>query len=608
MTRADEFNSFYLSTSAQTLQVAFALSGDPQVARQSTIDAYRRAWRDWAKIHRNNPIAYVRTEAWKIISLNRGTHLLRRKNDGEDEEENDTELFAALNDMNSDDRRLIVLLTLGDIDLEEASNEVGVPAEEGIEQVTTALTSLESQFGQSIDVIESRLHELGARTAALDLPPADRVRSMARQGQRRNTVALVAVAVLAMVIGGISTTEGNAFARSTDMPTREKIGAESPDTVFNAHNLDKNNLLKVSQVKQLDPTARWKITATDTNPKATTPYATCPVKRFSDPDPLRVFVRTYETDAKSHERVAQAIEVSRSAAVAEKSYRRLVEWYSNCEHPRVQLVDAYTVKRPFGDFQILRLTSYRFPQRTFTVGFSHSGTATSTLVHEIDGATGPSINTFARTLNDSVARVCRDSGGTCTNSIRVLKSNPPATSTAAAFLGIVDLPPVASIDKVWAGTDPAKTTTNPAATPCDNATFNGNNITDSRSRLFLIPEATELPTQFGVAETVARFTSTKAAKDFIKKTSNTIDKCPKAKISASIDQSKDITATNVAATSWRIAFEVDKSNKVYYRTALVQRGADVAQVTFTSAGNFDMSHKSFEQLAIRAGQRLVYLK
>lgn len=604
MTRVDEFNSFYSATSAQTLQVAYALSGDRQVARQSTIDAYRRAWRDWAKIHRNNPIAYVRTEAWKIISLNLGTHLLRRKN----EDDSDTQLLTALSDMDSDDRRLIVLLTLGNIDLEEASNEVGIPAEEGIERVTNALTDIETRFGQSIDVIESRLHELSAITTTLDLPPAGRVRSMAKQGQRRNTLALVAVAVLAIIIGGLSTTEGDVFARNTDMPTREKIGAERTDAVLNANNIDTSNLLKVSQVKQLDPTARWKITATDTDTKATTPYATCPVKRFSDPDPLRVFVRTYETNAKNHERVAQAIEVSRSAAVAEKSYRRLVEWYSNCEHPRVQLVDAYTVKRPFGDFQILRLTSYRFPQRTFTVGFSHSGTVTSTLVHEIDASTGPSINTFARTLNDSAARVCSDSGGICTNSIEVLKANPPATSMAPEFLGTVDLPPVALIDKVWAGTDPIKTKRNPAATPCDNVAFTGTRIKSSRSRVFLIPEAAELPTQFGVAETVARFTSAKTAKDFIKKTSRKIDKCPKAKISASIDQNKEISAPDIAANSWRIAFEVDKSNKVYYRTALIRRGADVAQVTFTSAGNLDMSHKSFEQLAIRAGQRLVYLK
>lgn len=603
MTRVDEFNSFYSATSAKTLQVAYALSGDRQVARQSTIDAYRRAWRDWAKIHRNNPIAYVRTEAWKIISLNRGTHLLRRKS----EDESDAEILTALSDMDSDDRRLIVLLTLGDIDLEEASKEVGIPAEEGIERVTTALTDIETRFGQSIDVIEGRLHELSAVTATLDLPSAGRVRSMAKQGQRRNTVALVAVAVLAIIVGGLSTTEGDVFARNTDMPTREKIGAERPDAVLNANNINTSNLLKVSQVKKLDPTASWKIAATDTDPKATTPYATCPVKRFSDPDPLRVFVRTYETSGKNHERVAQAIEVSRSAAVAEKSYRRLVEWYSNCEHPRVQLVDAYTVKRPFGDFQILRLTSYRFPQRTFTVGFSHSGTVTSTLVHEIDAATGPNINTFARTLNDSVTRVCSDSGGICTNSIQVLKSNPPATSTAPEFLGIVDLPPVALIDKVWAGTDPVKPERNPAATPCDNATFTGTNIMSSRSRVFLIPEATELPTQFGVAETVARFDSAKAANDFITKISSKIEKCPKTKMSASIDQNKEISAPEIAAKSWRIAFEVDKTKKVYYRTALIRRGADVAQVTFTSAGSFDMSHNAFEQLAIRAGQRLVYL-
>ena len=68
------------------------------------------------------------------------------------------------------------------------------------------------------------------------------------------------------------------------------------------------------------------------------------------------------------------------------AYRRLVRWYSDCQHPRVQLVDSFTVQRPAGDFQILLLRSQSTPVRTFTVGFSHSGNVTSTLVHEVDGA------------------------------------------------------------------------------------------------------------------------------------------------------------------------------------------------------------------------------
>lgn len=603
MTRVDEFNSFYSATSGQVLQVAYAVSGNRQVAQESTVDAYRRAWRDWPKIRQHNPLGYVRNEAWKLTGLSRGTHPLRRKH----EEDSDTALLDALASLSGDDRRLIALMTLGDIDLEEASREVGLAAEEGIENVTTALTTLEQTLGQSIGEIERRMHNLSVITTKLPLPPAAAVRTLARRGRRRNTVALVAAALAFIVLGGFTITDGDSLARSTDLPAREKIGAERPDQTLMAQKLDASNLLTVSQVKTLDPARPWKVVNTDTDVNNTVPYATCPTKRFADADPLRVFVRTYETGALDHERVAQAIEVSRSDAVAAEAYKRLVGWYSDCEHPRVQLVDSYTVKRPFGDFQILRLRSYRFPERTFTVGFSHSGSVTSTLVHEVDSTKAPSINAFARTLNDSVSRLCVASGGTCTNSIEVTRSDPPATTLAPSFLGIVDLPPIAAVDKVWAGTS-LTDKTNPAATLCDKATFTGKSIAHASSRIFLIPEATELPTLFGVAETTARFDSTKAASNFVAKVGARVEKCPKANLSASLDQRKTIKTATTTGKVWRFGFDVGRKSKIYYRMALIRRGKDVAQVTFTSATKYDISRSEFEQLAVRAGQRLIYMK
>jgi hypothetical protein len=309
----------------------------------------------------------------------------------------------------------------------------------------------------------------------------------------------------------------------------------------------------------------------------------------------------------TNERVAQAIEVSRSTEEADDAFRRLVRWYSDCEHPRVQLVGSYVVKRPFGDFRILRLRSYRSPERTFTVGFSHSGTVASTVVHEVDGAVGPEIETFAQTLNDSVARVCKESGGRCTDDIEVLSANPPRTSQAPQFLGIVDLPPIADSDKVWAGVDSAARGTNPAMTQCDRATFKGKDVLRSQSRVFVIPEARELPREFGVAETVGQFRSVGAAKKFVTAITKRMKKCEDDSLSARVDQTMPVAGGEARGTVWRVGLEVTKKSRIYYRVALVRRGADVAQVTFTPAGRYDISQKVFSTLAARAGQRLVYV-
>lgn len=601
MTRVDEFNSFYSSTFSDAVQVTYAVCGDRQVAFEATVDAYRRAWRDWTKIRDHHPLGWVRNEAWKLTALSRGTHPLRRKH----EEDSDTQLLEALAELSVDDRRLIVLMTLGNTDLEEASREVGLPAEEGIESVTTALAKLESALRQGIDTIERRMHSLASATASLEVPPAATVRTAAKRGRQRNTVLLVAAAVVAILGGGLVATDGDALATSRALPDRQKIGAERPDVVLDSEKIDKDNLLSSAQVSTLDPESTWKVDGTDDNVDNTTPYATCPTKRYADPDPLKVFVRTFTATGVTQERVAQAIEVSRSDETATKTYERLVQWYSDCEHPRVQLVAAYTVQRPYGDFQILRLRSHRSPERTFTVGFSHSGTVTSTLVHEADGASGPSIRVFARTLNDSVTKVCKDSNGVCTDKIVVTRTDPPPTSDAPSFLGIVDLPPIRNVDKVWAGA-PVPAKTNPAATQCDQATFTGKDVTRAGARIYVLYQATTLPKQFGVAETVGHFSSPAKAKSFVSKVTKRLDGCSDKNLSARIDQHESFKNSSYSGDVWRVSVEVTKGTRAYYRMSLIRRGADVAQVTFTPAGKYDITQKTFEAMAVRAATRLKY--
>ncbi|WP_332643651.1 hypothetical protein [Aeromicrobium sp.] len=599
MTRVDEFNSFYTSTFSQALEVTYAVTGDRHVAFESTVDAYRRAWRDWSKIRAGNPLAYVRNEAWKLTGLSRGTHPLRRKH----EEDSDTQLLDALGEMNVTDRRLIVLMTLGNTDLEEASQEVNLPAEEGIESVTNALATLEAKLGQSIDEIERRMHGLGTATDAFEEPTPAKIRKAAKRGRQRNTVILVAASVALAIGGGFIVTEGDALDSRASLPYREKIGAERPDVVLDAENIDTGNLLTLTQVGQLDPRSVWSVENTDENIDNTTPYATCPVKRFADTDPLKVLVRTYTANGQDKERVAQAIEVSRSTKIADAAYRRLVRWYSDCQHPRVQLVDSYSVKRPAGDFQILLLRSHSTPVRTFTVGFSHSGNVTSTLVHEVDGTVGPRIGAFARTLNNAVSRLCADTGGNCTDEIAVTRTEPPRTSQDPAFLGIVDLPPIAQIDRVWVGVEAfSAAKVNPAATGCDRADFSA--IKTAKSKLFVIPQARELPKEFGVAETIGRFPSEKLAKEFVKTISDRVNECGVKNLTAKVDQRDSFRTGQYSGKTWRISLEVTKGQRIIFRGAIIRRGSDVAQVTFTPSGKFDVSSKVFKAVAARAGARL----
>lgn len=601
MTRVDEFDSFYRATVRSVLVATYAATTDRRVAQDATVDAYRRLWRTWSRQRGSNPLGFTRSEAWRQVALNRGTHPLRRRR----ERDSDLELLSALSDLDSDGRRLVVLMTIGDLDLDEAAHEVDVDDELALELASRSFTQLETRIGTTLDDVVARLRALREITDELEMPDPATIRIEARRKAARNTTVLLVATVAAILVGGLLAANGEPAARQETMPYREKIGAESPDIVLDSHNLGSNDLLSLDEVSRLRPSSSWQVEDTDNDITNTTPYATCPTRRFADPDPLKVFVRAYTSS--DDDRVAQSIEVSRSASASRAAYRDLVGFYANCEHPRVRLYDAYTVKRPFGDFQILRLQSFRDPSRFISVGFAQSGAVTSTVVHESSGTKPTDVDTFARTLNDSIARVCEISGGNCSDDVEVLEASLPATSQNPGFLNVVDLPPVDDIDAIWSASKPQTTEPNPAATPCDKATFVGDGFTSTQSRLFTIPDASQLPTGFAIAQTTATMTSEDAVKDFVTTLSATVSECPDSDLPIKVDQKKKISGDGFRGNVWRIGFEVEKDTYLYYRMGIVRRGATVSQVLFPPAGEYALSAKDFNALVERAGERLQFL-
>lgn len=602
MTLFENFDSFYEATAQQTLLVMYALCGERQLALQSTVDAYRHAARDWKKVKATDPQAFVRSEAWHLTTLNRTTHPLRRGN----EEDSDTALLRALHELDVDSRHLLVLLTLGNTDLDQAASEVQVTPEEGIELTTEALAKLEQTLGEPIEGVERRLNALGDVTGSLVVPPVAEVRKKAKTHRLRNTVVLIAAGTLAVLGLGVFVTEGSAFEQAAEIPQRQKFGSEASDQVLVAAAFDEDQLLSTSQLQEMDPTVTWTQTATEVDLHGDMPYATCPTKRFANPDPLRTFVRTYDGEGSERNRLAQAVEISRTTEEASAAYTTMVSWFAECQHPRTQLIDAYEVDRPTGNFKILRLQSNRDEVRTFTVGLSRSGTFSLALVHETDGKEGPDIEAFARTLNESVYQLCRRSGGQCSTLFEVKKAVPPETQEAPGFLGIVDLPSVAQIDSVWAATDPDSPKNNPAATLCEGAQFG--DADKKESRIFLIPEADELPKRFGLAQTVATFKTEEAAKKFLQAVERRMSDCSEDNKAIAIDKKKPLGLGANTGFALQLNFEVEKDRNARLRTGFVQRGRAVSQVTFTPVGDYDIDQAEFKRLVERAGQRLEYVR
>jgi len=603
MTRVDEFDSFYLATRHRVAAATYALCGDRKTAHAATVDAYQRSWRAWGKRRGGaDPAVYVRRDAAQLTALARSTHPLRRRHP----DAGDIRLLDALHDLDSDERRILILLTVAGVDLDEAALEMQVQEADGMELVANAVTKLEAALGEPLAAIEPRLLRLRDQGEAIDLPEPAKIRKAGHRGGWRNSVLLVAAAAAAVIGGSLAATEGSALATFDSLPFREKFGAERPDVTLDAHNIDTDDLLSLTQVERLDSKQTWKVDATETDTDNSTPYSTCPPTRFADADPLKVFVRAYSTQPAA-ERVAQSIEVSRSEQASKKAYRTLLGWYANCAHPRTRLIDSYTIKRPFGDFKVLRLQSYRDPARFISVGLAQSGTVTSTVIHEVNGTEPTGVDSFARTLNDSIAKVCADSGGACTDDFTVEPSLPPRTEQYPGFLGVVDMPPLGDIDRVWAAGPPQQPKDfNPAASLCDKTDFAKAGLHDVAGRLITIPDAKGLPPEFAVAQTNARADSEASAQAVIDEIGKKIEGCPDTELAARIDEHEHVEGDGYVGARWKLSFETGEDEYVHYRMGVVRRGAHVTQVLVPPSGDDELKAKDFAALLDRAGQRLAY--
>ncbi len=592
MTRVDEFDHFYASTSGTTLRATYAVSGDRNVALESTIDAYRHAWRDWNKIRNHEPDAWVRNEAWRLTALSRSTHPLRQRH----EEDSDRELLSALARLRVDDRRLIALLTLGAVDLEDACREVGVPAQQGAESVTTALVGLEATLGEPLDQLEERMHRLSRVTRTLVLPAAGVIRHRAQIGRRRNTVALVAAA-LAVSLGG-----GVISAAEPSDNDRHRIGDRAQDPILLAQKMSSDDLLRAPQVARLNRDARWRVLGTNDDLGEKTPYASCPPRRFADPDAVRGLVRTFQA-GQTEERIAQAVEVSRNSDDAMASFRQQEQWYADCRLPGVQLIGSWTVRRADPDFRILRLASHQEPEQTFTIGLGVTGNVMTTLVHRSEGDDAPDPWAFASVLNDAVGKVCEFGGRRCEAGLVLRRTAAPATRQNPQFIAVADLPPVGDATGVWTGVNTGIKNHRSAAV-CDKADFSGSH---PRSRAYVQSEVADIPEAFGVNETVGRFRTEDAADNFIDTVEDNLYDCPDENLAAQVDQAYPINEGPLDGTSWRVRLVLPDGSEAEYRTSVFRYGRTVGHVTFTPAGKYELTRREFEKLVERAGERLQYL-
>jgi hypothetical protein len=162
----------------------------------------------------------------------------------------------------------------------------------------------------------------------------------------------------------------------------------------------------------------------------------------------------------------------------------------------------------------------------------------------------------------------------------------------------LDLPPVAGVQRPWAGTTPRQALQNVAATTCDDSSFHGHGWKHDATRSFLIP-GTHLATAFGLTQTVGRLPEARA-KTFVAGVRSKLASCGDRQLGTKVER----LANGPSMSAWRVRTQVSDKVTVTFYMGIVRHGGAVAQVGFVPDGGHTMTPGQFTALVRRAGERL----
>ncbi|MCY7395175.1 MAG: hypothetical protein LH468_03310 [Nocardioides sp.] len=623
----DSFEFFYRDVRDELLLQTYALTGDLSASEKAVRDALVVAWHHWRKVSLLEDAGnWVRPLAW---SRAQRRHTARWWHRQRDLPADVRATLEALNTLTLTQRKVLLLTTLTAQPLQSIAGEVGL-SQSAVER---ELQSATTQFSMQRDVASANVRPLiTAIRSEIGSARWPRSSILLRAGtarRRSHTTLGIAAAVAATVVAGSLVTDADGV--SPDLATKAIVGtapqpapaaAQTPSRAATpapepAPSLNGEALLAAEQVAAEVPGA-WTAGATTRNTEGDGLNITCQQARYADPQGVGSLVRSFRAPVKPEAKAAkgrqasppltrtavQAVEASATQEASAAAYDLERSWYAACAAPRLQLLSTHEVTGLGDAATLVVMRSWAEPTGTLVVGIARTGELTTTVATTTPGEGDAPLAESAALLGTAVSKLCTAPGGaTCVSRPRLDEVPAAPLEAAPAMIGELDLPPVGEVARPWAGTAPTKAATNDAATRCDKASFVKGPFSNAQTRSFLIPDATRLPPQFGLTETVGSL-PTDRAKKFVATIRERLATCPDRDLGTRVATVEERDTTRESMTAWTVQVEIKEDQFIDYRMAILRSGTAVAQLGFIAAPDADMTDDSFTALVDRALERL----
>jgi len=422
-------------------------------------------------------------------------------------------------------------------------------------------------------------------------------REARRQKARKRNQTIAAGAAVVVLVGGGGVAALNAFGG--DGSSGPKAGNGPSDDKPTDSNVlaDGKALLDGAGAKPLAATGAWAVTKTADGSTAPDKVFVCQSQRFADPAGLRTWVRTFQNSA-TKDTAVQYVEVSNDKAAAGRAYTSIVGWLSQCSAPQTRLTTSY-VTSGVGERGVIAVFGQPSGTKTRykTIAVTLAGQATMVVEHDTLTGTPPQPGPVLATASAAAKRICGQSGG-CGAGAPVARAGLLPSTESPGFMAPVDLPVLPEISKPWVSA-PAKTG---PGTGCERMDLKKAKASKYGSLTYVTPDA-DVPTEFGLDDTVAKFASTTAAATFVSQVRKNVDGCEKDVSTAKVESTGSISTSTITGESWQASYDTGGGKKFTYRIGIAGSGDRAVYLVFPVLKDLDISDAVFNETLTRAAER-----
>ncbi len=430
-------------------------------------------------------------------------------------------------------------------------------------------------------------------------------REARRQQSRRRNQIIGAGAAAVLVLGGGGFAAVNAFGGS-DSPGDSKSSPDANKSGGGDENAlaDAKVLIDGPAAKPLTATGSWAIAATADGSSAPDKSFVCQAQRFADPAGIRTWVRTFK-NATTKDTAVQYVEVSNDTAAAGKSYTTITGWLSQCNTPQVRLVASY-VTEGLGERGVIAVFGQPTGSKSSkfrTVSVTTAGQATMVVEHDTTGSTTPKPDGVLATASAGLKKICAETGADCGSGALAATAGLLPTQESAGFMAPIDLPVLSSIEKPWVSVDGEVR----SGTLCEKIDLKKAKATKYKTQTYVVPEA-QVPTEFGMDATVAKFGTPAAASAFVTQIRKNVDGCAKSTSTATVKSTGSISAGALKGEAWKASYDTGGGKIFTFRIGIAGSGDRAVYLLYPVLKNLDITDSVFTDVLSRAADRSAAFK